>query len=115
MSQQQAQRPGGRPALVITIGDRSGTYAEWAERSGLSIHAIRKRHQNGVRGEALIAPEAARSPKRTPAPTNSPANEVRAVLTAFEPVDLLRRLGWDVDDLGDVPNGQLVVIKAVRS
>lgn len=41
----------------------------------------------------------------------APATAVREVLAAFDPLDLLRRVGFDVEDLGRAPAGRLFVVR----
>lgn len=74
------------------------------------IAAETPRPHGPARGTKLSKPRASRS-----APPSSAAEEVRATLTALDPVELLRRLGWDVEELGETPVGRVVVVKGAAS
>lgn len=107
--------------LEITIGDVTDSIEGWARRSKLSPETIRYRLRNGVAGEALVAPaRIGRPPKGSTSPAKPKAakpasaskpkspelvDEVRAIAQHVDPCELLRRLGFAVDDLGVAPNG----------
>ncbi len=130
-------------AKTITHAGTTQTYKQWADALGVSSVAITARINRGwTEQEAVSTPQgdvparlvrerakqAAPPPAKTkssrpapkpapkaarPRPTKTVETEVRSALTAIAPVELLARLGYVIEDLGEHPRGQLfVVVKA---
>lgn len=117
-----------QPERMITHKGRTMSVSDWADEIGISKAAFASRvktrgeaeaiamGKNPPRGGAAIkareetprAVKAAKPSKKPPPPASSPgpaAEAVRAQLTAFDPIELLRSLGYAVDAIGITPSG----------
>lgn len=116
----EKDEPMPKPAKIHSHEGHSLTLRQWAQRPeviarGIDEMTLRKRMSYGwsIARALTELPSSARRVRFEDGHTErvTVADEVRSELRSVGPTDLLNRLGWPTEDLGEHPEGRLLLLK----